>query len=108
MVKFLDFDVEGELNYFVQVELSNKYQQRIELTDIEMVTGLSGSEVIVEALAVRFFPKDAKVEWVENKIMEDIHRYCYDHDIHLSFFPVIERTPWLGEIRYGLIYLESL
>lgn len=105
MARFLDYKTEITFRRFVQVELAEKYQQPIFVEDAEIVTGLTGNDVIKEALIIRFFPKDAKVEWVENRIKEDIHKYCYENDLwKLTYYPVIERDTWNGEIRYGIVY----
>ena len=106
MIDFLTMEQETKLYKFIRVDLSNKYQMPIDIEEEEIVVGLSGSDEIVEALKVRFFPKDAKVQWVEDKIQLDIHRFCYDNDIRMTRSIVMERDVWLGEIRYGLVYTE--
>lgn len=106
MVKFLENKVEQAFRRFVQVELAEKYQQPIFVEDSVIVNGLHGSDVIEEALKIRFFIKDAKVKWVEDKISLDIYKYCYENGLDLVKNIVIERDTWNGEIRYGLVYTK--
>ena len=104
MVNFLDDKTENAFRRFVNVELAEKYQQPIFVEDAYIVTGLMGNDKIEEVLIVRFFVGYAKVEFVEDKISTDIHKYCYENGLKLDKSPVIERDTWNGEIRYGLVY----
>lgn len=108
MVKFLDDKTENAFRRFVNVELAEKYQQPIFVEDKNIVTGLTGDDVIEEALIIRFFVGDATVQWVEDKIANDIHKYCFEHDIKLNKSIVIERDVWNGEVRYGLVYTNGV
>lgn len=104
MVNFLEDKVENAFRRFVNVELAEKYQQPIFVEDAQIVTGLMGKDIIKEALIIRFFIDYAKVEWVEDKIAGDIHRYCYENGFKLDKNVNIIRDTWNGEIRYGLVY----
>ena len=110
MIEFLTMEQESALYKFVRVDLSNKYQMPIDIEEAEIVVGMEGAfggETIEEALKVRFFPKDAHVQWIENKIRADIHEFCYLNDIRITPSIVIEKDVWLGEIRYGLVYMNA-
>lgn len=107
MVTFLEDKKENAFRRYVNVELAEKYQQPIFVEDAHIVTGLMGDDEIKEALIVRFFVGDAKVEWVEDKIDIDIHKYCFKNGLPLKKVIVIERDIWNGEIRYGLVYTNS-
>ena len=107
MINFLTLKQETDLYKFVRVDLSTKYNQPIDIEEAEIVTGLTGSETIEDALIIRFFPEDSNVTWVEDKISNDIHEYCYENNIRLSKSIVIERDVWLGKIRYGLVYTDG-
>ena len=107
MVKFLDNETEHKLRMFISHELADKYGQAIEIRDDLIVTGTTGSDKIVECLKVMFYPVHSKVQWIEDKIASDIHRYCYENEIYLIRSPVCERTVWNGEIRYNLIYTKG-
>lgn len=104
MVSFLENKTENAFRRFVQVELAEKYQQPIFVEDKKIVTGITGDEIIEEALIIRFFIADSKVPWLEDKIATDIHKYCYEYDLRLNKSIVIERDVWNGKIRYGLVY----
>lgn len=104
MVQFLKTDEEYGLRKFIQHELSCKYNQQIQIREDMIVTGLAGNDKIVECFKVLFYPADSNVEWIEDKIASDIHRYCFEHKICIVKSPVIERTVWNGEILYGLVY----
>ena len=104
MVKFLDDKTENAFRRYVNVELAEKYQQPIFVEDAEIVTGIMGKDKIEEALIIRFFIVDSKVQWVEDKIVVDIHRYCYEHNIKINKKVGVERDTWNGKIRYGLVY----
>lgn len=106
MVKFLDVDTESQLRNYIQVTLGNKYQQHIEVADSEFVTGLMGKDEIKEALKVRFIPAHSTVNWIEDKLITDIHKYCYKNNLRLNREPGIERDTFLGEIRYNIIYTK--
>lgn len=106
MVNFLDSKAENAFRRFVNVELAEKYQQYIEVSDAEIVKGELYGDEIVEAIKVRFFPEDAKVENIDSHIVSDIHEYCYENKISLSRQPAVERDVWTGKIRYNLVYTE--
>lgn len=107
MVRFLDGKTENAFRRFVQVELAEKYQQPIFVEDSEIVTGLTGNDIIEEALIIRLFIANAKVPWVEDKIATDIHIYCYENDLELNKSSLLERDVWNGEIRYGIVYTDG-
>lgn len=107
MVNFLDDKTENAFRRYVNTELAEKYQQPIFVEDTNIVTGLLGEDIIEEALVIRFFVGNSKVEWVEDKIAIDIHKYCYENGLPLKKEIVIERDTWNGEIRYGLVYTNS-
>ena len=107
MVGFLDGKTENAFRRFVQVELAEKYQQPIFVEDSEIVTGLTGNDIIEEALIIRLFIADSKTEQVEDKIVTDIHRYCYENDLKLNKSTIIERDTWNGRIRYGIVYTDG-
>lgn len=107
MVSFLTMDEITDLYKFVRVTLTEKYQQKIDIEEAQIVTGLSGSEIIEDAIKIVFIPAEAKVEWVEDKIGNDIHKYCYENDIRLIRSIVIEKDVYFGNIRYKLIYTDG-
>lgn len=107
MVKFLEPSTEHKLRMFISHELGYKYNQQIQVADDLIVTGTTGSDKIVECLKVMFYPAHSNVEWIEDKIASDIHRYCYEHEINIVKSPVINRDVWNGEIRYNLIYTNG-
>ena len=107
MVRFLDNKTENAFRRFVQVELAEKYQQPIFVEDSEIVTGLTGNDIIEEAIIIRLFIADSKTEWVEDKIAHDINRYCYENDMKLNKSIVLERDIWNGKIRYGIVYTDG-
>ena len=101
----LDLKTEMKFRRFVCQDLAEKYQMPIEVNEDIIVTGTTGNDTIMQCLKIRFFPVHSKVEWGEDKIASDIHRYCYENDLMLEKYPVIERDVWTGKIRYGLIYI---
>ena len=107
MVKFLDNETEHKLRMFISHDLGYKYNQPIQVKDDVIVTGTTGSDKIVECLKVRFYPAHSQVEWVEDKIAGDIHRYCFENQIDIVKDCCIVRDVWNGEIRYSLIYTNG-
>ena len=104
---FLDKDTLHEFRRFVNLTLSYKYGLYIDVEETVVVTGLCGSDVVRDALTVRFFPSHAKTWWVEDRIAEDIHRYCYENGLSLVKDIVIERCVCDGDVRYGLVYTDG-
>lgn len=107
MVKFLEPSIEHKLRMFISHELGYKYNQQIQVADDLIVTGTTGSDKIVECLKVMFFPAHSQVEWVEDKIAGNIHRYCFENQINIVKDCCIVRDVWNGEIRYSLIYTQG-
>ena len=108
MLNFLTDQQLTDLYKFVRVKLNEKYNQKIDIEETEIVTGLTGMDIIQDAFIIRFIPSEAHVEWVENKIITDLHKYFYENKMYgISRIPVIERDVWLGKIRYGLTYTGS-
>lgn len=107
MVSFLTRKQEHDFRRFVNTNLAEKYQQPIMVYDDFVVVGTTGDDVVKECLKINFIPANAKVQWVEDKIANDIHKYCYEHDLRLCKHIVVERTYRCGEIVYSLIYTNS-
>ena len=107
MISFLTREQEAGLYKFVRVDLSNKYDMQIDIEESEIVTGLTGSDSIEEAIKIILFPAEAKVQWVENKIEDDFIKYCYDNNIRICKNINIERDVYLGKIRYKLIFTDG-
>lgn len=107
MVNFLTRKEEMNFRRFANTDLAYKYDMYIGVDEEQIVIGNAPNEKIVDALKVRFFIKDSKEEFIENKIKTDIHRYCYENNLNLDCVYAIEKDVWNGEIRYGLIYIEG-
>ena len=108
MISFLTSDELCDLYKFIRSDLCYKYDMKIDIEETKIVTGLAGSDEIKEALIIRFIPSEAKVEWIEDKIVSDVHRHLYENEMlsKVNRIPVLERDVWLGEIRYGIVYTE--
>lgn len=108
----------SDIYTFVRKDLCYKYNMRIDVEETQIVEGVIGKDRIVDAIKIVFFPSEAvsddmkpgsldyihKISYVENRIIEDIHRFCYENGIVMSLNFGIERDVWLGEIRYKLVY----
>ena len=111
----------SELYTFVRKDLCYKYNMKIDIEETQIVKGMTGEEVIVDAIKIVYFPKDVatgdvkpgsidyvqKVRHIEDKISEDIHKFCYENDMSMSLEMGIEKDVWLGEIRYKLVYTTN-
>lgn len=105
MLSFLNMEQEMELYKFVRNDLSVEMGMHIDVEEDKIVTGMTGNDKIEEAFIVRFFPEDANVEWVEDKIASKVHKFLYDNDIkNVQRSIVIMRDVWLGRVRYGIVY----
>lgn len=105
MLSFLNMEQEMELYKFVRNDLSVEMGMHIDVEEDKIVTGMTGNDKIEEAFIVRFFPEDANVEWVEDKIASKVHKFLYDNDIkNVQRSIVLMRDVWLGRVRYGIVY----
>lgn len=104
----LDFDEIARMYVFVRRDLSKKYDMAIDIEEGEIVTGLLGYDDVEEAIKIIFFPSEAKVPYIEDKINSDMNKYIQENEFHLQCNVVIERDMWLGKIRYKLVYTRTL
>lgn len=102
---FLTDDQWLKLNFFVKNTLEHDYSMLINVTPIKIVTGFAGLDKIEDAFAIRFFPEESIVEWCEDKITADMHRFLHEENMNNVYRHItLERNVVGDKIRYGIIY----
>ena len=96
-----------ELYKFVRVDLSEKYEQKVDIEESEIVSGVFGQDKINKAIKITFIPEEATVENIEQKLATDLYKFGYNMDVPTFRNPSIERDVWLGKIRYKLVYVDG-
>lgn len=103
----LDNNQKEEFIKFVMVDLSEKYNIKINVDEDYVIRGIAPNEEIKEALKIRFLIDDAQEYWIEDRIATDVHKYCFLNKLYLIRSPVFEKDVWNGKIRYSIILLDE-
>lgn len=111
MINFLNLNDEEIVNLykFVKNDLSVKYDMEFNIEETKIVDGMIGNDKIKEALIIKFLPKESKINFIEDKIITDIHKYLFENNLlnKLNRKSVINRDVYLNQIRYGIIYCSN-